>query len=198
MTRLFILVLFILTVSCMPVNKKSLVGTYQYNGKISSGTLLLGENTFKYLYEAPLLNQQSEGVWKIYKGQLYFKSDKVYRSDYIEVEEYTSEKKCINIIDSSNLNLGGVSVKLNDTLNFLADLNGEIYPDKNIEISKIEVVAIGLSLKNNTYLVKSQKSNKFVVKVFQQHETKVYFDDERLKFNSKQISIRNLKFKRTK
>jgi len=196
--KILIFVNILFCVSCIPLNKDKLAGTYEYTGAISKGIFVLSENSFKYSYEAPLLYQESEGTWKIHNNHLYLKSNDEYKSDYIEVDETASEKTYIKIVDNDDIGLGGVTVRLNDASNFLSDINGEI--DLNTmanKISKIEIFYIGLSDKENVYAVKNVSSNKFIIKIIQKHETKLFFDNK-IKINPNKITYGKQKYYRVK
>jgi hypothetical protein len=184
-----LIIFFFILFSCSSLKKAEIKGVYKYKSQISQGTLSISDSVFEYKYEAPLVNYSSKGTWSFSKNYLLLKSYDSYKSDYIEVKEKITEIGYIEVVDMNKDPISNVNITINGKSKYSTDDNGRVYLKSKENPKNIQINYIGLSEKNNSYPIKYDKSNTFVVVIFQKDDLKKYFNFDKIKINKGNVII---------
>lgn len=185
-----LIIFFFILFSCSSLKKAEIKGVYKYKSKISIGTLSILDSVFEYKYEAPLVNYSSKGTWSFSKNYLFLKSYDSYKSDYIEVTEKITDIGYIEVVDVNKAPISNVNITINGKKSiYSTDDNGRVYLNSKENPKNIQINYIGLSEENNSYSIKSEKSNAFVVVIFQKDDLKKYFNFDKIKINKGKVII---------
>lgn len=191
------LVIFFISVlySCKSLDKKDVLGVYEYESPISIGKLILNDTTFEYSYDIPLASYVSKGTWSLKQDTIVFQSYGTYKSNFLFVKESIGKKSYIQVLNENGVPLRMIKVVINDNVTKETDINGEIYIDNYLE-GKIIKVAINneyvdIDVDKSIYYPKSKKSNIFIIKVVPDSPEKRFFDREAIKIKHKKIIIDN-------
>ncbi|MGV7106197.1 hypothetical protein [Flavobacterium sp. U410] len=193
------LALYLLTgtfFSCGSLTKDDVYGNYEYNSKISKGSLVLSKDYFEYSYEAPMESYESKGNWSFNNNRLLLKSYENYKNNFIIVEEVLDEnKRFVRLIDDTDAPIIGATVIINSDLIFQTNEFGEInLKDNKINnILKIEVELIDLLKEDRVYIPNDKISKSFIIKDIPKDYKKVFFNDS-MRIDKNKVIIFNQEY----
>ncbi len=176
--------------SCSSLKKEDIKGVYNYKSKISLGRLSITDSVFEFEYQAPFENYSSKGTWSYSKKYLTLKSYDSYKSGFIEVTEMTTSTGYIEVLDRYRYPISNVNITIDGKQSkFSTDSMGRVYLNNNENPKNIQVHFIGLLETYNHYIVKSDKSNTFIVVMYDRNYQKKYFDFDKVKINKNKALI---------
>lgn len=193
---LFRLCLLIFVTACATTRQHAIEGEFKHSAKTSFGSITFREHRFSYQYGAGNLYQvKSEGTY-IQKGnKLILMSDLSFKTGhYISEVRKENSPGSLKIIDSDGKPLEGIPVLINNHIEFISNEYGTVpIGDLKKEVMTIRLNSILLSEDQKQFTNKSG-ANKFVFKIVEKDEGKLFFNNKRAKLHKDLLTIGKINF----
>ena len=195
MRYIILIITFLLIYSCKVTNLDNKVFIYKkdfFNGSI----YLKEDGSFIYNLKGDLINETSEGNWKINNNILTLKSYDKYKSGINfteEIKKNDSDKLTIKVYEDNGDPLSYANIALDNVIKGSTNAEGIMIVDE-INFSKVSINYL-----SNTYHYELRKKNinYLILKISLDDLGKVHFDHEKFVLKNKFIywRNRNLKFR---